>query len=104
MQHALAKALMPPVEVINNLTEFTVIFRRRKVAPREQYQTVYDKVRHVFLRVNGASSYSITELVEATSASRTAVQQAINKLIDEGIVEPTEPHRSPKQRYRQVQR
>ena len=40
MQHALAKALMPPVEVINNLTEFTVIFRRRKVAPREQYQTV----------------------------------------------------------------
>lgn len=102
MQHALAKALMPPVEVINNLTEFTVVFRRRKVAPQEQYQTVNDKVRHIFLEINGTSSYSITELIEATSASRTAIQRAVNKLIDDGIVEPTEPPRSPKQRYRRT--
>ncbi|MDO5512057.1 ATP-binding protein [Corynebacterium sp.] len=99
IQSSLAEALMPEAEVQNSLTHFTIIFRRRKVAPAERYGTAREQVREILWNRESAST---TEIVVDTKLSRTAVQKAINELIDAGEVEPTEPPRSPKQRYRRT--
>lgn len=100
IQSSLAEALMPPPEVKNEPASFTLIFRRRRVAPAEKYVTAYD---HVYALMLDQESASTSEVVKATGLSRSAVTKAINTLIDEGIIEPTEPVRSPKQRYRRIQ-
>ena len=100
IQSSLAEALMPPPEVKNDPSSFTLIFRRRRVAPVEKYLTAYD---HVSALILGHESASTAEIVKTTGLSRSAVTKAINSLIDEGVVEPTEPARSPKQRYRRAQ-
>lgn len=97
MEEELGKALMPPVEVKDDLTSFTVIFRRRRVAPAESHLPARQRVDQLFQELESAST---TELVRVTGLSRTSVQNAINELIEEGTVEPLAPPRSPRQRYR----
>ncbi|MDO5049047.1 MAG: ATP-binding protein [Actinomycetaceae bacterium] len=96
---SLAENLQPEPSFRADLNSFTITFYRRRVAPQEKYATAEDRVRQVF---SGVESASTTELVSETGLSRTAVQKAINKLIDEDFLEPTEPHRSPRQRYRRL--
>lgn len=97
MQEALRKALMPPIEVLDDLTSFTVILRRRRIAAEERHGTARDRV----LALSATrSSVSTTELVTETGLSRSAVQGAINELITSGRLEPIAPPRSPRQRYR----
>lgn len=97
MNAEMAKALMPPVEVRDDLASFTVTFHRRRVAPDERYRTARDAVLSL---LGDRTSLSTTELVAETDYSRSAIQQALNQLIADRVVEPTEPSRSPKQRYR----
>ena len=99
MNEELEKALMPPVEVHDEISRFTVTFRRRRVAQQEKYLSAKDRVDQHSREV---SSFSTTEMVAKTSLSRSAVQKAINELITQGILEPTEPARSPRQRYRRT--
>ncbi|QPK81289.1 putative DNA binding domain-containing protein [Schaalia sp. ZJ405] len=99
IQSSLADALLPPAEIRGELTYFTIVFHRRRVAPQERYETAYDKV-NAFIHEH--SSASTTELIKATSLSRSAIQKAINQLIDAGVIEAVEPPRSPRQRYRIV--
>lgn len=99
IKHSLSDALMPAPEVRNTLSSFTVVLHKRRVAPTEQYLTATDQVREI---LSTRTSASTSELVKETGLSRTAVQKAINELIDTAMVEPTEPTRSPKQRYRRV--
>ncbi|MDO5035206.1 MAG: ATP-binding protein [Actinomycetaceae bacterium] len=96
---SLAENLLPEPSFRADLNSFAITFSRRRVAPQEKYATAEDQVRQVFDHVESAST---TELVAKTGLSRTAVQKAINKLIAERFLEATEPHRSPRQRYRRV--
>lgn len=96
MQSALAESLMPPPEFINSSSTFTVIFRRRIVAPSEKYATVRDRVLEALTHQESASS---AELAEMLAVSRSAVQKALSSLLDEKKIRQTEPARSPKQRY-----
>lgn len=99
IRQALADSLMPAPEIRDDLTSFTIVFRRRRVAPTERYMTAVDRVRNLLDR---HASVSTSQAVESTGLSRTAVQRAINALIESGEVEPTEPARSPRQRYRRT--
>ncbi|WP_288866054.1 ATP-binding protein [uncultured Corynebacterium sp.] len=99
MRTATASALMPPPEFSNTLTHFTVTFHKRKVASTETHETAYEKVSRL---LQERTSWSTTELKEATGLSRTAVQKSLNQLLTEGVAEVTEPLRSPRQRYRRT--
>ena len=67
------------------------------MAEKERYASAFDQV---LTALKGQASASTSELVQETRLSRTAVQKAVNELIAEGVVERTEPLRSPRQRYR----
>ena len=97
MAAELEKALMPPIEVRDDLVSFTVTFRRRRLARGERRNTARAGIEKA---LEERASATTTELVAATGFSRTAVQQALNQLIGEGMVEAMEPPRSPRQRYR----
>lgn len=97
MNRALQEALMAPPEFINRITDFTVIFRKRRVAPHERHVTASDRVHDLFTQ---RESWSTAELVAETGLSRSAVTGAVKQLINSGTVEATEPVRSPRQRYR----
>ncbi|GAA4900723.1 ATP-binding protein [Tessaracoccus lubricantis] len=100
MEEALRKALMPPIEVRDDLASFTVIFRRRRVAPAEEARgTTRERVLHLMADRESAST---AELRELTGLSRTSIQNAINQLLNEGLLEALEPTRSPRQRYRRA--
>ena len=99
MRSATASALMPPPQFSNTLTHFTVTFHKRKVASTETHETAYEKVSRL---LQERTSWSTTELKEATGLSRTAVQKSLNQLLTEGVAEVTEPLRSPRQRYRRT--
>lgn len=97
MQSELSKALMPPPEFRDDLSSFTVVFRRRGVAKEEEYLSAKVRVEQSLAE---AESRSTRELVDRLGLSRTAVQNSLNALIEERKVERTEPAQSPKQRYR----
>lgn len=97
MNAELARALMPPVAVRDDIASFTVTFQRRRVARDERYRTAREAV---LWALGDRASVSTSELQVETSYSRSALQQAVNQLIGEGLVEATEPARSPRQRYR----
>ncbi len=97
MNAELRRAMMPPVEIRDDLASFTVTFHRRRVVPDERYRTARDAV---LSSLGEQASVSTLELVRETDFSRSAIQQAINQLIRDGLVEATEPARSPRQRYR----
>lgn len=97
MRTELERALMPPVEVRDDLTRFTVIFRRRRVADGERYRTAKDVVRDLLTE---RESVSAADVVESSGLSRSAVLKALNDLVEQREVERTEPERSPRQRYR----
>ncbi|WP_313548755.1 ATP-binding protein [Corynebacterium sp.] len=97
IQSALANALMPRAEIQASITHFTIIFRRRKVAPLERHGTAIDQV---LAQLQQHETASTTELVASTKLSRSAITKALNELVASGQVEHTEPLRSPKQRYR----
>lgn len=97
IQSALADALMPRAEIQTSITHFTIVFRRRKVAPLERHGTAIDRV---LAQLEQHETASTTELVASTKLSRSAITKALNELVASGQVEHTEPLRSPKQRYR----
>ncbi|APT91810.1 DNA-binding protein [Corynebacterium phocae] len=98
---ALADALMPTPEIINRLDSFTIVFHKRRVAPTESYGTAFQQVLAI---LNTKASASSAELSAETGLSRTAIQRALNQALAQGLIEQTEPARSPKQRYRVLPR
>lgn len=97
IEEALHQALMPRPIFRDDLTSFTVIFRRRRIAPEEKRLTARQWVLSL---LDERESVSTTELVEATGLSRTSILNAVKALMDAGNLEALEPPRSPRQRYR----
>lgn len=99
MRQALADAGMEPPAFVSTLSYFRVTMQRRERTVRFDVGPVEDRVM-AFARTK--DSFSTSEAVEATTASRSAVLKAINSFIESGQLQATRPARSPRQRYRLV--
>ncbi|OZG65221.1 ATP-binding protein [Bifidobacterium eulemuris] len=101
----LAAALMPPPQPRNSLTAFSLTFEKRRLSASERNPMAANNLDEAILTLLGErSSASSREITAASGMSRPTVINHINALIEQGLIEPTEPNRSPKQRYRLVRK
>ncbi|SCC19194.1 ATP-dependent DNA helicase RecG [Bifidobacterium bohemicum] len=101
IEEELQDALMPPPKPLSTLTFFSLTFDKRRASSSErQTMETADVPKAIVSMLNEHSSASAREMVEASGLSRSTINNNLRHLIAEGIVEPTEAKRSPKQRYR----
>ena len=94
---------MRPPRPRNSTTTFSLTFDKRRVSPSEVSGPGARDVDGAILGYLGEhTSASTAELVWASGMARSTISAHIKRLVADGRVEPTEPARSPKQRYRLV--
>lgn len=99
----LERALMPPPVPTDTIASFSLTIQRRNLAPSERGARSADSLREAILvEVDKKGSVSSREIEAASGRSRSSVVAQINGLIQEGVLVPTEPGRSPRQRYRRA--
>ncbi len=97
----LAEALMAPPIPKDSVSGFDLIFTRRHLMPSEIKGTVTSDTRGAILdMLERVGSVSTKEIMTTSGLSRAGVMRYINELLANGVIEPTEPRRSPRQRYR----
>lgn len=97
----LQRALLPPPVPLDEIGGFSLTFQRRRLTPDERGARLARSTRSAILaEVERHGSVSSREIMAASGLSRTAVIRQLNNLVDEGVLTPTEPARSPRQRYR----
>ena len=103
IEERLRRALMRPPRPRNSTTTFSLTFDKRRVSPSEVSGPGARDVDGAILGYLGErTSASTAELVRASGMARSTISAHIKRLVADGRVEPTEPARSPKQRYRLV--
>jgi ATP-dependent DNA helicase RecG len=101
IESELQRALMPPPIPKDDVAGFSLTLPRRRLSADEQGANLQRSTREAILTaVDQQGSVSSREVMRASGLSRTAVVRQLNALVDEGILAPTEPGRSPRQRYR----
>ena len=101
IEEELQSALMPPPKPMSTLMFFSLTFDKRRVSTSERRMTdVSDVSTAIVSLLKERNSVSAREMAEASGLSRSTISNNLRRLIDDGTVEPTEPGRSPKQRYR----
>ena len=101
IEEELQDALMPPPKPLSTLTFFSLTFDKRRVSDSERHlPDVPDVPAAIVALLRQHSSASAREMTEASGLSRSTINNNLRQLVRKGVVEPTEPGRSPKQRYR----
>lgn len=97
----LSEALMAPPIPKDTIAFFALTLARRHLMPEEMRKSSTPDMRAAILdMLDRAASVSTREIMEASGLSRAGVMRYINGLLEDGTIEPTEPGRSPRQRYR----
>ena len=92
---------MNPPKPLNTLTFFSLTFNKRRMTKSEKTNTNPLSVEEAIIELlSKRSSATSKELSELSGLSRSAITSHLRTMIANEIVEPTEPARSPKQRYR----
>ncbi len=101
IEEQLKKAMMLPPQPRDSLTSFCLTFEKRRLDSSEtgvgRPESIDEAIKNA---LSERMSASTKELAEASGLSRSAITSHIKSLVALGVVEPMEPARSPKQRYR----
>lgn len=101
IERQLDQSLLPPPKPVDSLTQFSLTFGRRLPTDAERDAAAglssADRIIE-YLRTHATATSK--ELAGASGIGVGGARKVINGLIDRGLVERTEPARSPKQRYR----
>lgn len=101
IEYQLRKAMMLPPRPKNSLVAFSLTIDKRRRAESEMRSARGEEVATAILSyLKDHSSASTRELAEESGLSRSAITAHVRKLVNSGEIEPMEPARSPKQRYR----
>lgn len=106
IEEQLRQARMPPAHPQNSTVSFTLTMERRHdvsigAAPAAGAQTAAQDIDSEILRhLEERGDSSARELAEALGIPRSTLSAHLKKLVEASRVEPLEPSRSPKQRYR----
>lgn len=102
IEQQLERANMMPPRPRNSTTTFSLTFDKRRILPAETTGASRDVDEAILAHLSEHSSASTAELMRTSGMARSTISAHVKKLIGLGKVEPTEPARSPKQRYRLV--
>lgn len=105
IQHELHAALMPPPEIRDFVSAFQITFHKRRLSNNEKDSKMWDNFEIALIdALKNQGSMSVSEIIEHSGLSRNAVSTRLRLLKEKGLIEPTERPKSPKQRYRLVNR
>ena len=101
IERQLANATMLPPLPRDSLTSFCLTFDKRRLDPSETSRNrAADIDAAIVGMLKSRQSASIREITEESGLSRSTVASHVKSLVNAGAIEPMEPARSPKQRYR----
>ncbi|WKD61848.1 Divergent AAA domain protein [Corynebacterium ciconiae DSM 44920] len=101
IERQLDQSLLPPPEPVDRLTQFSLTFGRRLPTEAERSAAAgMSSADRIVEYLRSHATATSKELAGAAGIGVGGARKVINGLIDKGIVERTEPARSPKQRYR----
>ncbi len=97
----LDEAEMFPADIQSTLTHFSITFLQRRHTISETKNIPGEALEQAILdALEQQSSISTAEIIAASGLSRATVNNRLRKLVEQGRIEPTQPPKSPKQRYR----
>ncbi len=103
IEEQLQAALMNPPQPKSTLSFFSLTFDKRKMTASEKTISDYPSVEDAIIKLlSTRTSANTRELAELSGLSRSTITSHLRSMIKQNIIEPTEPARSPKQRYRLV--
>lgn len=95
-----AASMLPPI-ARNSTSNFCLIMRGERKKESKGGSTRGQDIDSLILtHIQQNGSTSARELSESMGLARSTMSNHLAKLVKEGMIEPTEPSRSPKQRYR----
>lgn len=101
IERQLSDNLLPPPELTDGLTHFALTFPSRMMADAEQGAASGVSSRSQILQyLEEHRTATSRELAAAAGIGVGGARKVINTLINQKLIERTEPIRSPKQRYR----
>jgi ATP-dependent DNA helicase RecG len=101
IQTALDEADMLPADIQSTPSTFSITFQLRRRTDAKTKSLPGKALGQAILdALKKAPSLSTAEIIAASGMSRATVNNHLRKLVDQGLIEPTEPAKSPKQRYR----
>lgn len=101
IESELSEALMPPAKPKDTISTFSITFEKRRMTRMERGLTTKETIEATVLSMlEERESLSTREVTGATGKSRATILKHINGMVEQGVLEPTEPAGSTKQRYR----
>ncbi len=101
IERELQDAFMPAPVPKDNIRSFMLVFERRHLSDTEKKLSAGETVEQTVLLLLGKrTTVSVREVAGMTGRSRATVVKHINSMIERGLIEPTEPKGSTRQRYR----
>ena len=100
IRESLAAENLPPAQIQDWISAFDVVFTKR-MATATAPQSVWNDFEAALRRLlTEKQTISTAEIMKLSGLSRKTITTKLGQLVRRGIVQTTEPERSPKQRYR----
>ncbi len=101
----LQEALMPEAELKDFVSAFQITFFKRRLSQDERDNKLWSNFEVALIsELEKKGSMTVAEIMENSGLSRNTVSAKLRDLKKRGVIESTERPKSPKQRYRLVER
>lgn len=101
----LQEALMPEAELKDFVSAFQITFFKRRLSQDERDNKLWANFEVALIsELEKKGSMTVSEIMGSSGLSRNTVSAKLRHLKKRGVIESTEKPKSPKQRYRLVEK